>query len=324
MPSLDTRDRMLWASDKPLAHITTPIPPDCALRKGTGLDKFEEAFPDDQACLEHIFAKRYGQGSCCPKCGNPADWISSTVPAVFVSRCCRRLIHPLRGTIFQRSRRLPLKDWFRGLLIAANSTGTPGPKFYRRYFDLSVKAAVGMANKIRWQMALQENDRVIGGAGGGIYLSEVSFLRVRRLARTGYKQKLVISLSDGCDVGFVVPESSQASHIMRALAPRVRPDAVLHCANEALYRRLARCGKGSHTVVRAGPDFRHAAMRSEISVIIAKRVLRRLYSHVGARHLGVYLNEQSFRANAVRDRSLFWSAIEAFPAPPASGSFIDG
>ena len=64
---------------------------------------------------------------------------------------------------------------------------------------------------------------------------------------------------------------------------------------------------------------RSAAIRSEISVIIAKRVLRRLYSHVAVSQLGTYLNEQSFRANAVQDRSLFWSAIEAFPAPPVSG-----
>lgn len=312
-----------WASDKPSVY-TSPIPPDCALRKGTGVDKFEQAFPDDQACLAHIFTKRYGQGFRCPKCGNAAEWISSKNSPVFASLCCGQQIYPLRGTIFQRSRKLPLREWFRGMLFAANSTGTPGGKFYRRYFDLSAKAAVGMANKIRLQMALQEDARVIGGAGGNIYLSEVRFLRVRRLARTGYKQKRVISLSDGCEVGFIVPESSQASHIMLALAPRVKPDAIIHCADEALYRRLMRCGKGLHKVVRAEPESRQAAMRSEISIIIAKRVLRRLYTHVAVGHLGSYLNEQSFRANADRDRSLFWSAIEAFPTPLVFGSSKDG
>ena len=324
LSTLETCDRVPWASDKPVSSLTTPIPPGCALKKGTGVDEFEIAFPDDEACMAYIFAKRYGQGFRCPKCGNAAEWISRKDSPVYASRCCGSLIYPQRGTIFQRSRRLPLKEWFRGLLFAANSTGTPGAKFFRRYFDLSAKAAVRMANKIRLQMALQEGDRVIGGAGDNIYLSEVSFLRVRRLARTGYKRKRVISLSDGCEVGFIVPESSQASHIMRALAPRVKPDAVLHCADEALYKRLVRCGKGLHKVVRAEPDSRPAAMRSEISVIIAKRVLRRLYSHVTVGQLGTYLNEQSFRANAVRDRSLFWSAIEAFPTPLVSGISMDG
>lgn len=323
-PVLGACGRVAWASDKPVVSLTTPIPPDCALRRGTGVDEFESAFPDDRACLAHIFAKRYGQGFSCPKCGNAAEWISLKDSSVYASRCCGRLLYPQRGTIFQRSRKLLLKEWFRGLLFAANSTGTPGAKFYCRYFDLSAKAAVRMANKIRLQMARQEDDRVIGGAGDNIYLSEVSFLRVRRLARTGYKRRRVISLSDGCEVGFVVPESSQASHIMRALAPRVKPDAVFHCADEALFKRLVRCGKGLHKVVRAEPDSRPAAMRSEISVIIAKRVLRRLYGHVAAGQLGTYLNEQSFRANAVRDRSLFWSAIKAFPAPPVFGSCMDG
>ena len=322
LPVFHPRDRIPWATDDPLASIPTPIPPDCALRKGTGIDEFEIAFPDDQACLTYMFAKRYGQGFACPKCGNAADWISRENARVYASRCCGRLIYPQRGTMFQRSRKLPLKEWFRGLLFATNSTGTPGAKFYRRYFELSAKAAVRMANKIRLQMALRESDRVIGGAGDNIYLSEVRFLRVRRLARTGYKSKRVISLSDGCKVAFIVPESSQASHIMRALVPRVKPDAVLHCADEALYKRLVRCGKGLHKVVRAQPDSRSAAIRSEISVIIAKRVLRRLYGHVAVSQLGTYLNEQSFRANAVQDRSLFWSAIEAFPAPPVSGSSI--
>ena len=245
LPVFHPRDRIPWATDDPLASIPTPIPPDCALRKGTGIDEFEIAFPDDQACLAYIFAKRYGQGFACPKCGNAADWISREDARVYASRCCGRLIYPQRGTMFQRSRKLPLKEWFRGLLFATNSTGTPGAKFYRRYFELSAKAAVRMANKIRLQMALRESDRVIGGAGDNIYLSEVRFLRVRRLARTGYKSKRVISLSDGCKVAFIVPECSQASHIMRALAPRVKPDAVLHCADEALYKRLVRCGKAS-------------------------------------------------------------------------------
>ena len=34
--------------------------------------QFEEMFPDEEACKAYLVARRWPQGVCCPRCGNPA------------------------------------------------------------------------------------------------------------------------------------------------------------------------------------------------------------------------------------------------------------
>ena len=36
--------------------------------------QFFKQFPDDAACLAHLFEVRYGQGHSCPKCERTAKW----------------------------------------------------------------------------------------------------------------------------------------------------------------------------------------------------------------------------------------------------------
>ena len=35
---------------------------------------FYRMFPTDDACLEHLFNTRFGQGHACPKCEREARW----------------------------------------------------------------------------------------------------------------------------------------------------------------------------------------------------------------------------------------------------------
>ncbi|MFN0066850.1 MAG: transposase, partial [Limisphaerales bacterium] len=36
--------------------------------------EFFQKFPDDEACLSHLFGVRFGQGHVCPKCDRAAKW----------------------------------------------------------------------------------------------------------------------------------------------------------------------------------------------------------------------------------------------------------
>ncbi|WP_077228410.1 transposase [Sphingomonas hengshuiensis] len=36
--------------------------------------QFFRQFPDDEACLSHLFNVRFGQGLSCPSCGCPSNW----------------------------------------------------------------------------------------------------------------------------------------------------------------------------------------------------------------------------------------------------------
>jgi hypothetical protein len=42
--------------------------------KATNIREFFNMFPDDDACLKHLFDVRFGQGYECPKCERSAKW----------------------------------------------------------------------------------------------------------------------------------------------------------------------------------------------------------------------------------------------------------
>lgn len=170
-----------------------------------------------------------------------------------------------------------------------------------------------MATRLRLQMALRELSRIVGEAEGHVHLAEFRVKRIRRVVPRDPKRKLVLIVSDGRHVAFAVPRNSRPEEIFRAIRPKIPSGSTIHCASEALYRKLRRYCQLWHRVVLAGPDARPAEIRSEISILVAKRVIGRIYKHVIAPNLWAYLNEQSFRLNAPHDRSLFWTTLEQFP-----------
>jgi transposase len=290
-----------------------PRPRNSPLRRGTSIREFEAEFPDEEACLRFLFEKRFGADLPCPRCRTTTEWVQRPARKACQSACCGSWVHPLRGTVFHASRKIGLKGWFRAILFAANATGTPTASFLRRYFDLSHKAAFRMATRLRLQMALQELPRIVGEAEGHVHLAEFRVNRIRRMVPSDAKRKLVLIVSDGRHTAFAIPRNSRPEEVFRAIRPKIPSNATIHCADEALYRKLRRYRQQWYRIVLAGPDARLAEIRSEISILVAKRVIGRLYKHVIAPNLWAYLNEQGFRLNAPHDRSLFWTTLEQFP-----------
>ena len=288
----------------------------CALNKGTGLAEFEKAFPDETSCRRYIFETRFGARRRCAICRRPTPWLWDDALPYGRSMCCGSRKFPVRGTLFQASRRVSLKDWFRALQLSANVSGTPGVRMLGCYFDLSVAAAARMAKVLRLQMALQEASRVIGAVDRHVYAVETE---IRRLSRQGVgdpKHKRIVVLTDESKVAFAIPETPRPEHLFRALRTKIAPGTTIHCGDEALYRKLATYTQRWHPIATAGPGARPAAVRSEICILQAKGTIRRLYHHVTSARLWAYLDEQAFRLNAPHDRSLSWSALQTFPPMP--------
>jgi transposase len=281
------------------------------LRRGLGLAEFEAAFPDERACLAHVFAQRYGFDLPCPVCDRSTTWTPRANHA-FGSRCCDSRIYPRGATIFHGSSR-SLRSWFHAIQIASNATGTPSVSFFARYFGVSHKAAFRMAQQIRLQMAHQERPRTLGGFGRPVYLAETYVKRVRRTADQKVIRKPVLSLVDTRSVGFAVLKSLRPAEVFRAIRAKVAPGTPLICADDALFCRLSGYRQRWHRVVLADMGARPLGMRSEVSLVVAKWVLRKLYGHVGEAQLGAYLEEQAFRTNAPHDKALFWTIMERFP-----------
>src|SRR3989304_7045294 len=81
-----------------------------AMAKSWTIKQFLETYPDDAACLAHLFETRYGKGPVCPKCGQIDTFHKLKKLPAYTCNCGHH-IHPMVGTPFERSR-TPLKTWF--------------------------------------------------------------------------------------------------------------------------------------------------------------------------------------------------------------------
>ena len=154
---------------------------------------------------------------------------------------------------------------------------------------------------------------MVGESDQRAYVSEVRFKRIRRASDRSARCRPVLCIADSRHVTFSVLANARTANLFRAIRSSVAPGAAVVCADDALYGKLSAYRQRWHAVLRTGPDPTPAAMRSDISVINAKWVIRKLYGHVGEDNLWAYLNEQAFRANAPRGRALFWTCMDRFP-----------
>ena len=128
------------------------------------LPEFEEMFPDEDACRAYLQARRWPQGVCCPRCGNPAVYSLATRKWHWQCHKCAPdgyRFSLLVGTIFENTNK-PLRDWFRVThLMLVGKKGTSARQVWRYMGFGSLKTAWMMCHKIR--AALIEDVAKLGG-----------------------------------------------------------------------------------------------------------------------------------------------------------------
>jgi transposase-like protein len=77
-----------------------------------------EAFPDEQACIDHLRAIRWKDGEFCPHCGSGKIYHFSD-RKTFKCGDCRQRFSIKVGTIFEDTK-LPLRKWFMAIWMATN------------------------------------------------------------------------------------------------------------------------------------------------------------------------------------------------------------
>jgi Zn ribbon nucleic-acid-binding protein len=84
--------------------------------KPINVRQFFAQFPNDETCLDHLFKVRFGQGHECPKCKRAAKWYRLASEQAFSCQWCGHHIHPMVGSIFEKSR-TPLQLWFYAIFL---------------------------------------------------------------------------------------------------------------------------------------------------------------------------------------------------------------
>ena len=104
---------------------------------------FFKRFPDDEACLNHIWQVRYGDRHVCRKCGKEGTFHRLANRRAWSCAHCGDHVYPTAGTVFQDTR-TPLQLWFYAIyLFVTTRHGVSGKELQR---------ALGVTYKTAWRM----------------------------------------------------------------------------------------------------------------------------------------------------------------------------
>lgn len=79
-------------------------------------NEFAARFPNDDACLHHLWTLRYGALTECPECKAKADFKRVKDRRSYQCSACSLQIYPTQGTVFEKST-TPLLYWFSAIYL---------------------------------------------------------------------------------------------------------------------------------------------------------------------------------------------------------------
>src|SRR5664279_1727481 len=137
------------------------------------LMEFAREFPDDAACLEHLWRSRFaadGEHAECPKCKRERKFHKVASRPSWSCDSCGRHIHPTAGTIFNKSA-TSLQLWFYVMYVMTSTRCGVSAKAIEREIGVGYKTAWRMCNLIRTHLMEQDT----GKLGGEVEVDESGY-----------------------------------------------------------------------------------------------------------------------------------------------------
>jgi transposase len=129
------------------------------------LMEFAREFPDDAACLQHLWRSRFsddGEHANCPKCERERRFHRVKSRPSWSCDSCGHHIHPTAGTIFHKSA-TSLQLWFHVMYVMTSTRCGVSAKAIEREIGVSYKTAWRMCSLIRTHLMEQEDDTHLKG-----------------------------------------------------------------------------------------------------------------------------------------------------------------
>ena len=259
--------------------------------------QFEELFPDDDACLEFIFRKKYTDALTCKKCNQQAHYHKVTGRKCYACEHCGHQVHPLAKTIFHKSA-TPLKDWFFIIFMIGKSKNGVAALEIVRYLGVTYKCAWRMAHKIRLLMeqkdhfftgVVEVDETYVGGKAKG------------KRGRGAENKTPVVGVieRDGEVIAQVTPDT-KAKTIVPIIQKHVKAGSRIITDEFASYNKLESLGYTHDTVNHAKKEYvRGDAHTNTMEGFWGqlKRSIDGTFHSVSKKHLQSYVNEFAFRHN---------------------------
>src|SRR5918997_1181294 len=115
------------------------------------LMEFLRQYPDDAACLDALWREKFapdGHTADCPRCEKPRRFHRTRTRASYTCDTCGLHVHPMAGTIFEKST-TSLHLWFYAICLVASTRCGISAKQLERELGVTYKTAWRMFNRIR-------------------------------------------------------------------------------------------------------------------------------------------------------------------------------
>ena len=128
------------------------------------LIKIFKRFPDQEACIEHLENTRFGDKFHCLHCGSIHVARKHDGDRIGRWNChdCKSSFNVLSGTIFEKTK-VPLQKWFLAIGFIVNAKKSVSSPQLARDLELNQKTAWYMQQRIRAQMATEQDDMILQG-----------------------------------------------------------------------------------------------------------------------------------------------------------------
>jgi transposase-like protein len=283
------------------------------MRKPLTIQDFFKRFPDDAACLAHLFNLRYGYDFKCPKCGVSGAFRKLAKHPAYTCNCGHH-VHPMKDTIFQDTH-TPLAKWFYAIyLFTTTRHGVPA-KELQRQLGVSYPTAFRMAHLIREHMARTDGDPTLGGHVEADETYVGGHKKGGKGGRSADEKVAVFGMLErGGDVMAKVVSHVDAKTLVGQIARKVEKGSTISTDEWRAYGGLRKAGY-VHGRVNHGREEWVKGIHHTNSIegywSLLKRSIRGTHVHVSAKHLQKYLGEFEFRYNLRHSPSVMFSRLLA-------------
>jgi transposase len=291
----------------------------------SSVTEFLAEFPDDAACLEHLWRTRYspdGEHAHCPRCDAEKvfkRYETKQQRQSWTCTACGLHVHPTAGTIFHRSS-TSLRLWFHAMYLMTSTRCGISAKQLERELGVHYKTAWRMFNKIRNEL-MKDDAKPLKGK---VEVDETSWGGRPRRKLKNKKEVALFRESKTTVLGMVerggrvrlrVIASRRGEPLSGAVRANVNPEAILFTDDWRPYRPLSREYAG-HRIINhsAGVYVLGDVHTNTIEGFFGnlKTGMRGAYKQVSNKWLQSYLDEYTWRYNErFRDvRSMFHSLLD--------------
>jgi transposase-like protein len=286
------------------------------------LMEFIRQYPDDAACLDALWRKRYapdGHHAQCPRCERKRKFHRTKTRASYTCDTCGLHVHPMKGTIFEKST-TALHLWFYAMYLMASTRCGISAKQLERELGVTYKTAHRMMKKIRTELM---NDADAEPLSGDVEIDETSWggkprhthaTRAEAAAFREAKATVLGMVERGGKVRARVIHSRRGTALSREVRAHVNPASMIFTDDWPAYKPL-RGEFLDHRVINhsAGLYVDGDTHTNTIEGFFGnlKTGMRGAYKKVSPRYLQSYLDEFTWRYNARRERGPLFEQLLA-------------